>query len=315
MKWLSYIVISYMLLALVWWTILLHTKNREVYEAEVENLKITQHNKPETYEFLTKNYKRQANMILGEGMVFGVSLLIGIWLIQRSFARELETKEKQNNFLLSVTHELKSPLTTINLSLETLKKRKLEHEMVRDVSESALGESHRLERLINDLLLASKLDQKYQFNKEIIDLSALVAETVDRYKDKSEQIVIKDDIVRNLNITGDGKAIEKVMTNLIENAIKYGESSPIHVSLSPDRQSGMAVLKVCDEGPGVPLKERNNIFQKFYRIGSEQTRKTKGTGLGLYIVDRITEGHGGSVSFHENQPKGAIFEVKLPLVS
>lgn len=315
MKWLSYIVISYMLLALVWWTILLHTKNREVYEAEVENLKITQHNKSETYEFLTKNYKRQANMILGEGMVFGVSLLIGIWLIQRSFARELETKEKQNNFLLSVTHELKSPLTTINLSLETLKKRKLEHEMVRDVSESALGESHRLERLINDLLLASKLDQKYQFNKEIIDLSALVAETVDRYKDKSEQIVIKDDIVRNLNITGDGKAIEKVMTNLIENAIKYGESSPIHVSLSPDRQSGMAVLKVCDEGPGVPLKERNNIFQKFYRIGSEQTRKTKGTGLGLYIVDRITEGHGGSVSFHENQPKGAIFEVKLPLVS
>lgn len=315
MKWLSYIVISYMLLALVWWTILLHTKNREVYEAEVENLKITQHNTPETYEFLTKNYKRQANMILGEGMVFGVSLLIGIWLIQRSFARELETKEKQNNFLLSVTHELKSPLTTINLSLETLKKRKLDHEMVREVSESALGESHRLERLINDLLLASKLDQKYQFNKEKIDLSGLVAETVDRYKDRSEQIVIEDDIVSDISISGDGKAIEKIVTNLIENAIKYGESSPIHVSLSPDRQSGMAVLKVCDEGPGVPLKERNNIFQKFYRIGSEQTRKTKGTGLGLYIVDRITEGHGGSVSFHENQPKGAIFEVKLPLVS
>ena len=315
MKWLSYIVISYMLLALVWWTILLHTKNKEVYEAQVENLKITQHNTPETYEFLTKNYKRQANMILGEGMVFGVSLLIGIWLIQRSFARELETKEKQNNFLLSVTHELKSPLTTINLSLETLKKRKLDHEMVREVSESALGESHRLERLINDLLLASKLDQKYQFNKEIIDLSALVAETIDRYKDRSEHIVINDAIVSDLSISGDGKAIEKIVTNLIENAIKYGESSPIHVSLSSDVQSGMAVLKVCDEGPGVPLKERNNIFQKFYRIGSEQTRKTKGTGLGLYIVDRITEGHGGSVSFHENQPKGAIFEVKLPLVS
>ena len=315
MKWLSYIVISYMLLALVWWTILLHTKNKEVYEAQVENLKITQHNTPETYEFLTKNYKRQANMILGEGMVFGVSLLIGIWLIQRSFARELETKEKQNNFLLSVTHELKSPLTTINLSLETLKKRKLEHEMVREVSESALGESHRLERLINDLLLASKLDQKYQFNKEKIDLSALVEETVDRYKDRSEHIVINDAIVSDLSISGDGKAIEKIVTNLIENAIKYGESSPIHVSLSSDVQSGMAVLKVCDEGPGVPLKERNNIFQKFYRIGSEQTRKTKGTGLGLYIVDRITEGHGGSVSFHENQPKGAIFEVKLPLVS
>ena len=315
MKWLSYIVISYMLLALVWWTILLHTKNKEVYEAQVENLKITQHNTPETYEFLTKNYKRQANMILGEGMVFGVSLLIGIWLIQRSFARELETKEKQNNFLLSVTHELKSPLTTINLSLETLKKRKLDHEMVKEVSESALGESHRLERLINDLLLASKLDQKYQFNREKIDLSALVAETIDRYKDRSEHIVINDAIVSDLSISGDGKAIEKIVTNLIENAIKYGESSPIHVSLSSDVQSGMAVLKVCDEGPGVPLKERNNIFQKFYRIGSEQTRKTKGTGLGLYIVDRITEGHGGSVSFHENQPKGAIFEVKLPLVS
>ncbi|MCB0648270.1 MAG: HAMP domain-containing histidine kinase [Saprospiraceae bacterium] len=315
MKWLSYIVISYMLLALVWWTILLHTKNREVYEAQVENLKITQHNTPETYEFLTKNYKRQANMILGEGMVFGVSLLIGIWLIQRSFARELETKEKQNNFLLSVTHELKSPLTTINLSLETLKKRKLEHDMVKEVSESALQESHRLERLINDLLLASKLDQKYQFSKEKIDLSTLVSETINRYKDRSEYFVFTDDVQENVHINGDGKSVEKILTNLIENAIKYGESSPIHISLSSDKQNGVAILKVCDEGPGVPLKERNNIFQKFYRIGSEQTRKTKGTGLGLYIVDRIAEGHGGSVSFHENQPKGSIFEVKLPLVS
>ena len=305
-----------MLMALIWWTILLHSKNKEVFLAQLEliNSAPKDDSTTNTVATLTSSYKRQANMILGEGVVFGVSLLIGIWLIQRSFIRELETRERQNNFLLSITHELKSPLTAINLSLETLIKRKFDQETVNDIAGSALTESHRLEKLINDLLLASRLDHSYHFTMEKFDLSALTSETILRYNDKSESLHISSNIQEGIEIIGDSKALEKVITNLLENAIKYGDKNPIDVELSTSLQNSHALLKVKDKGPGIPVKERQKIFQKFYRIGSEHTRSSKGTGLGLYIIKKIIEGHQGVVSFQENKPKGSIFEVKLPTI-
>ena len=301
-------------MALIWWTILLHSKNKEVYVAKLEliNSMPQEAATTNTVATLTATYKRQANMILGEGVVFGVSLLIGIWLIQRSFIRELETKERQNNFLLSITHELKSPLTAINLSLETLIRRKFDQETVNDIAGSALTESHRLEKLINDLLLASRLDHSYHFCMAKFDLSALTSDTIFRYNDKSESVNISSNIQAGIEIIGDSKALEKVITNLLENAIKYGDKSPIDVELSKATHNSYAVLKVKDNGPGIPVKERQKIFQKFYRMGSEHTRTSKGTGLGLYIIKKISEGHQGTVSFQENKPKGSIFEVKLP---
>lgn len=312
MKWLSYMVITYMLMALVWWTILLHGKNKEIYMAKVETLRLQGDLQNETLTQLTSNYRRQANMILGEGVVFGVSLLIGIWFIQRSFTRELEAREKQNNFLLSVTHELKSPLTSINLSLETLRRRNLNPEMVNELVGTALGESQRLENLINDLLLASRLDHSFQFVKQKIDLALLVTEVVGRYKNRNHPELKADVTDGQVPIWGDNKALEKIVTNLIENAIKYGAQSPVEISVKVDQEK-KAVLTVKDQGPGIVHKERQRIFEKFYRIGSEQTRKTKGTGLGLFIVSKIVEGHYGTVAYHENKPKGSIFEVKLPL--
>lgn len=311
MKWLSYLVISYMLLALIWWTILLHSKNQQAFDSKAALMTI-QGNLTEIAP-LESEYKRQANMILGEGIVFGVSLLLGIWLIQRSFSRELEVRERQNNFLLSVTHELKSPLTSINLSLETMRKRTLSQEMIKDISDTALGESHRLENLINDLLLATKLDHEYAFLKTNTDVSTMIKEILDEYFLNRDNVVLHHHIQDAIFADIDQAAFEKVVTNLIENSIKYGNGQKIEVNLLKEQDNKSFKLEVKDEGPGIPIKEREKIFQKFYRVGSENTRKTKGTGLGLYIIERIVEGHHGTVSYLENKPTGAIFEVKIPM--
>ena len=314
LKWLSYIVITYMLMALVWWTILLHSKNEQAYKAKIELYQLE--NKPELAsekQKLTKDYNRQASMILGEGLVFGLSLLLGIWLIQRSFVRELEVRERQNNFLLSVTHELKSPLTSINLSLDTMRSRKLSTAMVQDISETALTESHRLENLINDLLLTTKLDQKYTFSTELVDVSMLINHTINNFYITRPDISIHSKLTENLLANIEIQAFEKVITNLIENAIKYGNKSDIYIETSKDLTNKKVLVKVMDHGLGVPHKEQGKIFEKFYRVGSENTRKTKGTGLGLYIVDQIIKGLGGTVEYKDNKPTGAILEIKLPL--
>lgn len=112
-------------------------------------------------------------------------------------------------------------------------------------------------------------------------------------------------------VLGDRMGLTSVVTNLIENAIKYSnDATNIRVSVS--EEDNHVVFKIADQGYGIPDAEKKKVFQKFYRVGQEETRKTKGTGLGLYIVDRILELHKGKVSVKDNQPSGSIFEVVLP---
>jgi signal transduction histidine kinase len=307
-----------MLLALIWWTILLYRKNHEAYNAKVDliYLQAKQENKSvftsEAFLEAQRDYKKQASMIMGEGVVFGLSLLIGIFLIQRAFEKELFISKKQNNFLLAVTHELKSPLTSINLGLETLKKRKLNHEMLVDVVDTSLLESKRLQNLIDQLLLTAKMD-----NKEIIyqlkdhNLSNLVNNYIKNFSLTRPDVSIDHSVDPDINIRIDAGAIETLLSNLVENAVKYANGNEINIQLK-QVNDGVS-LKVSDLGHGIPETEKKKIFEKFYRIGSEETRKTKGTGLGLYISKRIVDFHHGSISVANNKPTGSVFEVKLPI--
>jgi signal transduction histidine kinase len=319
MKWLSYVVISYMLLALIWWTILLYRKNQEAFDAKVELLHLqslknkTSIFSTEEYQLAQKEYKKQASMIMGEGMVFGISLLVGIWLIQRAFEKELLASRKQNNFVLAVTHELKSPLTSINLGLETLKKRKLDHEMVQDIADTAHSESIRLQKLIDQLLLTAKMDNKETiYRLENHKLSNLVQAYIDQFRANRKDVNILDRIQKDLSANIDPLAIETVLSNLLENAVKYAKDKPITIELSKAEQK--ISLSVSDQGEGISEIEKKRIFDKFYRVGSEETRRTKGTGLGLYICKKIADVHSGTLTVKDNHPKGSIFELKLPEV-
>jgi signal transduction histidine kinase len=320
MKWLSYTVIGYMLLALMWWSVLLYRKNQQLYETKIFLLQAKTgvgisniYSLPE-YEKIQKDYTKQTNMILGEALVFGLSLMIGLYLINRAFQKELAATKRQNNFLLSVTHELKSPLTSIKLGLETLKKRSLTGDMVQDITTSSLQETDRLQKLIDQLLFTAKVDTSSKlYNFQVTNVSRLVNDYIDKMQSNRPDLIIIKNITEGIHAKIDIPSIETAISNLVENAIKYANDKSITLDLQ--KVDKALIFKVSDEGIGIPQHEKKHIFTKFYRIGSEETRKTKGTGLGLYICKKVITDHGGTVSVEDNVPKGSVFIITLPIAA
>ncbi len=250
-------------------------------------------------------------MIMGEGAVFLFLLGIGAYFIHASITREEKLHENQQNFLLSVTHELKSPLAAIKLSLQTIAKRELDREMQISLIRNSLKDVERLDDLVENMLLATKIESRtYSFPKEEFDFSDLVTKIIDRLQVHacgSEQL-IKTKIEDEIKVMGDKFALSSVVTNLVENAIKYsGPCAEITVELC--QNDGKPFLSVADKGMGVPDSEKLHIFDKFYRVGDENVRKSKGTGLGLFIVKEVLQNHDADISVKDNVPHGAIFEV------
>jgi len=250
-------------------------------------------------------------MIMGEGAVFLFLLGIGAYFIHASIKKEGRLKEQQQNFLMSITHELKSPLAAIKLSLQTIVRRELDKEQRGVLIKNSLKDVERLDDLVENMLLATKIESRtYSFPKEDFDFSDLVTRITDRLQVHAcgcEQI-IKPNIQQGVTIEGDKFALSSVVTNLIENAIKYsGPCAEITVELC--QNDGKAKLVVSDKGLGIPDSEKMHIFDKFYRVGDENVRKSKGTGLGLFIVKEVLQNHDADISVKDNVPHGAIFEV------
>ncbi len=309
-----------MLLALLWWAILLHRKNSEAFTlradllqerfmntAGVANVDVT--TLPEFQE-LKSDHDRQMYMIFGEAVVFGITLIMGIYFINRAYVRELSAAEKQKNFLLSITHELKSPLASINLILSTFIKRDLPSDKIEELSKDGLKESTRLEELFNKILISTRLGQGYPFNFEEANLSELVLTCVARFEKLHTDIDIKTAIEPNIARKIDQEGIVSVIKNLLENASKYN-TSPKQIEVKLTKDNGSILLEISDNGNGIPKEERGKIFDQFYRVGQEETRSAKGTGLGLYIVKQIIQGHKGSIKVMNNDNKGTKFVITL----
>jgi signal transduction histidine kinase len=312
-----------MLLAFSWWTVLLHTKNRDAFLAKNELLKLSliAKNEIKNEEDFLKNsfhielkdaYKRQEWMILGEASVFVLSLLIGIVFINRGYHKEILAAKQSSNFLLSITHELKSPIASIRLGFETLQRKKLSEEQSHVLLKNGINDTDRLNNLVSDLLLSARLESTYQLNTELFSLEILIDECVQLLKQKFPSAIIKVNLIKEIpEILADYSAIRSVIINLLENAVKYSDSVPeIIIGLTSNNER--CNIEISDKGIGIDQSERKKIFEKFYRVGNEDQRKTKGTGLGLYIVDQIVRAHNGSITVSSNQPKGTIFNVFLP---
>ena len=322
MKFLSYGVMIYMLLALIWWTILLTRNNNLLYQKKLELFYSKNLNSESRLDSnsiikqkeneLTEDYLKKKYMILGEGLVFGISLIIGLWFIQKSYNHELENTKKQNNFLLSITHELKSPIASITLITETLQKRKLPSEIIAQMHESILSESKRLESLVSNLLMAARLDNTYTYNFESCNLWEISDKVIKSIKihQASAQISLKM-TEEKCELECDRESIISVLNNLIENSLKYS-STPAIIDIEICNKQKNIELQVADLGFGILDVEKNKVMQQFYRTGNEETRQTKGTGLGLYIVSKIIEAHKGTIKITDNTPKGTIFTINLP---
>lgn len=265
-------------------------------------------------ELNEKLHKRWV-MISGEGIVFMWVLLLGIFQIRKTFKREAELSQQQQNFLLSVTHELKSPIASTKLQLQTLQKHELNREKQKEILANAINDTDRLNNLVENMLLAAKIENNvYLLHKENYNLSEYITEGMNQtiqsfqYKQKVE-LNIEPNIYMDIDRTN----FPSIILNLFENAVKYSpEDSTIVVSLK--KQNQKIILSVADQGIGISDKEKETIFQRFYRSGNEETRKTKGTGLGLYIVDYLVKQHNGTITVKNNTPKGSVFEVVLNIV-
>ena len=259
------------------------------------------------------NLNRRVLMIIGEGSVFFILLILGLMRIRNTIRKEMELSARQSNFLLSVTHELKTPIASTKLFLQTLKRQNLPEEKRFDLTQKAIEENTRLEQLIENILNATRIENKAL--KPILtefQFSEFAQKIVERFHKRTTKPFIEMDLKNDTLIRADQFILETILTNLIENAIKYaGENAGIKVYSKATAKS--FVFGVQDSGPGIDTFEQKNIFEKFYRVGNEDTRTNKGSGLGLYIVNEFIHLHGGKISYSTNEPKGSVFEVTLPL--
>lgn len=314
-----------MFLAFGWWSILLLRKNEQAHAAQVNELAYRMavqqgsnneeaFRNTEVYKQLTRDFDRGQRMIIGEAVLLILSLIGGLVMLFRSLRKEISAAEQQRNFLLSITHELKSPLAGIRLILETFQKRReLKPEIQEKLSTNALAETDRLTALVNDLLLSAKLENVYDINEELLDLGELIQDAVERVAIKYKTASLHVDIAPDVGLVkGDRLGLTSVAVNLLENAAKYSQPEPvIHTSLQRGGASEL-IWEVSDNGMGIPDREKRRVFTKFYRIGNEDTRTTKGTGLGLFIVKQLVEKHGGQLELLDNVPQGTTFRIFLP---
>lgn len=322
---LSYIVIAYMLMAFSWWSVLLWKTLDDAFQAKSAYLRIgmiaegkistdLDFYRSREYNILEQQYTRQQWMVAGEGLFFVISLVVGVWLINRGYNKEVYATRQSRNFLLSITHELKSPIASIKLILETFRKRrdKLAPEQLEKLTNSGLREADRLNILVNDLLLSAKLETAYQINSEYFNLNDLLEDLVQKLEEKYPSVDFHYHCeAGDITVEADKMGLTSVFINLLENAVKYSKGDQ-QIWMTLREKDHNIQIEVADNGIGISEIEKERIFDKFYRVGSEDTRTTKGTGLGLFIVKEIVKAHNGRISVTDNKPQGTLFCITLP---
>ncbi len=244
-------------------------------------------------------------------------LVFGLILTIRSFTREMELSRMKSDFVSTVSHEFKSPLTSIRQIAEMLHAGRVPSEERRQkYYDVLLEQSERLSLLTENVLSFAKMEEgKRAFVFEQVDIKTLLMEIVSTIQDRvrHDGFEIEAKIEKSLlPIKVDVAALTQAITNLIDNAVKYsGESKKIDVKARMDEQH--LVIVVRDYGVGIKEEELNKIFDRFYRGGDELTRTVKGSGLGLTLVKQIVEAHKGSIQVEAELGKGSVFVVKLPL--
>jgi signal transduction histidine kinase len=311
-----------MLLAFAWWTILLNNKNEDAFTAKKELLRIAliadnqyeagsaffQH---PSYINLKKRYERRQLMIFGESLVFVISLFIGFWFINKGYRDIIHNSRTKTNFLLSISHELKSPVASVKLALETILKRDLSNDQIRKISAGALTENTRLGSLIENLLLATRLEEPYELKIEDINLNEIIQPIINNERLKHPDAIISLNINEDAEkVRSDRFALQTIFINLIENALKYSPDEKF-VEIDVESSGLDLIISISDKGIGIPENEKLNVFEKFYRLGAEITRKTKGTGLGLFIISKMIKALDGNIRIEDNDPVGSVFIIYL----
>ncbi|NSL89371.1 sensor histidine kinase [Chitinophaga solisilvae] len=313
-----FLVLAYTIVALIWWGVLLFRQSEQITRFERQNLslRIDSLAQPVEHQLELQRINKDEHMrsfkYIGEGGIFLGIILLGALFVYRAVWKYMKLSRQQQNFMMAVTHELKSPIAAAKLNLETIRRHRLDEEKQAKLIDNTIRETNRLDQLCNNILLAAQLEtHKYQLFREPLNFSALLEGSMKELCGRIGTHNIRAEIAPHVWMEGDKLMLQIIVNNLVENAVKYAPRQT-DISVSLFESNGQLKLQVKDEGPGIPAEERKRIFLKFYRVGNENTRKAKGSGLGLFLTAKIVEQHGGYIEVKDNLPTGACFEITWP---
>ncbi len=309
------ILVGYIVLQFLWWEILLVRQSNAIITLKQNIAALSSTDDSiilRDIELLQQKKIKQVYMIVGEGTVFLLIMLFGIYKVRKSIKREAELANQKSNFILSVSHELKTPIAATKLQLQTLLKHELERDKQKELLNNALTETVRLHKLVDNVLMANQIENNnLSIQKENLNLSDLLENTIKRYfSDQVEKNTIALNIEPDVFYSGDKELLPSIFINLVENAIKYS-FNVIMVDVSLKTINHTPVLEIKDQGCGILAEEKNTVFEKFFRSGNENTRKTKGTGIGLFIVKSVCDLHNINIKILDNQPTGSVFQIQF----
>jgi len=304
-----WILLTYIVAALVWWFIALNVQNHQMILYQTLELKKDAPNYFNELQRLSLIQKRKTIQYIGEGSTFLFFILVGSVFIFRAVRQQLRSTQQQHNFMMAITHELKTPIAITKLNLETLQKRKLEEIQQQKLIQNTIQETNRLNALCNNMLLASQIEAGgYSITKEDINFTELVEECINDCSIRFPQRHININIGDNIFINGDRLLLQMGINNLLDNAIKYSPKElPILVELL--QQPSTIKLSVKDEGKGILAEEKMKVFEKYYRTGNTATKGAKGTGLGLYLTKKMAQQHNATILLTDNIPNGSNFTI------
>jgi signal transduction histidine kinase len=258
-------------------------------------------------------------VLLVLGIVFFIFIITGLILNTIFLVREIRRSEQHDAFLNSVTHELKTPIASIKLYLETLKSRDVTPEKRSEFYDIMLADTDRLLHTVEQVLQAGRAgEKKRRLNVGEVNISKLLNDAVSTVRSRyhlDEDVIRMTEPAGELKVVGDTGELEAVFVNLLDNAVKYtGEDKRVTIRAKRAALNNKVDIFIRDNGIGIPAADLKRIFKRFYRVPADATKETRGTGLGLAIVRSIIERHGGRVrADSKGEGRGSTFVVTLPL--
>jgi len=305
--------IAFMLAQATWWVIFLaHLVNEKVdmareYGASGETLQLIR----------DEEISRQI-MIGLEGVFFLILILISYWLIYQSFKKSQQLKFHQQNFLMAVTHELKTPLASLSIYLDNLKSPKISDEQKIKMVVNMKDDVKRLTNLVEDILDAGRFDRsKYSLSKDTFDFSFFAKEQIEYFKKipAAAPVTFETDLEEGIKIEGDRKAMMRSVNAILENGLKYADRKKPTIRVKLKSEDKDLLLEISDNGTGIAKEDQKHIFERFYRVGDEMVRQSGGTGLGLYLCREVIKAHGGTISVRSGgNQTGTTFSIRLKKV-
>lgn len=255
-------------------------------------------------------------VILSEGLLLLAVILAGVYVIFIYWRRQLALNREHKNFVSQVTHELKSPVASVQLHLETIRRHHPEAQQLDSFIDTMLADTERLNNLINKMLTANRLEQsRWRLTLRPHDLSEFLTTYLDRWRGTQDNsIELTTDIASNIHAKIEPDTFDMILRNLLENAVLYSQA-PIKISVKLSASRGYCHLNIRDNGCGIAAAEHHKVFRLFYRPNQNDSH-IKGSGLGLFIVRALVKRHKGQITLHsEGINQGTTFHITLPQIT